>query len=187
MWTLPTHRSTHNPIQDPLRSNRSLFFSVDSSCVFSHQSCSHKVRTALMEESNARTYRAPAVISGILTSHCHKLPHWLQRRQTWRADPSGYGTVSGLNPRRDPAYTASSIRRMKNIPRHAGPHWRTVNGRWDGGRKEGNQREKHRQPSWGDGTHTAQAVSLTTLPVTGWLTQNHTPFAKYQETVWLHT
>lgn len=60
-------------------------------------------------------------------------------------------------------------------------------------RKEGASRgsrskgETLRQPSWGDGTRTAQSVSLTTLPDTGWLTQNHTLFSKYQETVQLRT
>lgn len=52
-----------------------------------------------------------------------------------------------------------------------------------GSRNEG---ETLRQPSWGDGTRTAQSVSLTTLPDTGWLTPNHTLFAKYQETVQPH-
>lgn len=46
----------------------------------------------------------------------------------------------------------------------------------EGGQNRGNRGEGEllRQPSRGDGNRTAQSVSLTTLPKTGWLTHKHT-------------
>lgn len=49
-------------------------------------------------------------------------------------------------------------------------------GRKDGGQEAGASKEAFRQPSRGDGTRSAQSVSLTPLPDTGWLTHNHTLF-----------
>lgn len=49
--------------------------------------------------------------------------------------------------------------------------------RWlEGGQDRGNRNEGEplRQPSRGDGSRTAQSVSLNTLPKTGWLTHKHT-------------
>lgn len=46
----------------------------------------------------------------------------------------------------------------------------------EGGQKRGSRKEGEAlgQPSRGDGSRTAQSVSLTTLPKTGWLTHKHT-------------
>lgn len=62
--------------------------------------------------------------------------------------------------------------------KQASPRWAgEMEKRWlEGGERRGSRSEGEplRQPSSGDGSRTAQSVSLTTLPKTGWLTHKHT-------------
>lgn len=138
-----------------------------------------------MEESTHWECSLPSC--AFLTSHSQKLPPWFvhRGRQTRTSEPA-FTEATVMEQWRDLIHGARLPIQLDKVNegKYPLPGWSPLKEREMRRRNEG---EILGQPSWGDGSHTAQSVSLTTLPDTGWLTQNYTLFAKYQETVRLYT
>lgn len=138
-----------------------------------------------MEESTHWECSLPSC--AFLTSHSQKLPPWFvhRGRQTRTSEPA-FTEATVMEQWRDLIHGARLPIQLDKVNegKYPVPGWSPLKEREMRRRNEG---EILGQPSWGDGSHTAQSVSLTTLPDTGWLTQNYTLFAKYQETVRLYT